>query len=60
MIKLEDIENPANLPEEIALYRKRQVLMLKRKAWAFANTGRNELCPCYSGIKYKRCCWGKK
>jgi hypothetical protein len=24
-----------------------------------AKIGRNELCPCDSGKKYKRCCWGK-
>ena len=24
-----------------------------------AKTGRNELCPCGSGVKYKKCCEGK-
>lgn len=26
---------------------------------AFAKTGRNDPCPCGSGKKYKKCCWGK-
>ncbi len=25
----------------------------------FPGTGRNEQCPCGSGMKYKKCCWGK-
>lgn len=23
------------------------------------NPGRNDPCPCGSGLKYKKCCWGK-
>lgn len=29
-------------------------------AGRFPNTGRNELCPCGSGRKYKKCCLSKK
>jgi len=33
---------------------------LKRLIPKYKNIGRNELCPCSSGIKYKKCCLRKK
>lgn len=34
----------------------RQVLKSKGKL----KIGRNDLCPCSSGLKFKRCCWRKQ
>ena len=33
---------------------------IKVKSDEYKNVGRNELCPCGSGIKYKKCHLGKR
>lgn len=48
------IEEPEKLQEEIKSYAK--LLKVNTKA---RKIGRNALCPCGSGKKYKKCCWPK-
>jgi len=37
----------------------RSLFASKKKKKAGGKIGRNDLCPCDSGKKYKKCCWGK-
>jgi uncharacterized protein YecA (UPF0149 family) len=39
---------------------KAQRYLLKPKQKPLYNVGRNELCPCNSGKKFKKCCYGIK
>ena len=39
---------------ELPLAKKQEIVLKKKK------TGRNDLCPCGSGKKYKKCCWLKE
>jgi uncharacterized protein YchJ len=49
------VVNKLNSPWQPWSYKKSKILVTKYK-----NVGRNELCPCGSGTKFKKCCWGKK
>lgn len=49
------VVNKLNSPWQPWSYKKSKKLVTKYK-----NVGRNELCPCGSGTKFKKCCLGKK
>ncbi len=66
-----DLANFKRVPEELEEEANRQLddkdrvfVDMKQRTpltkWARKNkTGRNQPCPCGSGIKYKKCCYGK-
>ncbi len=59
--KLSDLSRSGMTPEEIA--EEEQILRDAPKVEpikAGDEPGRNDPCPCGSGRKYKKCCWGKK
>jgi hypothetical protein len=58
---IEDVEIDFGLREQRSKPRPRLMphgLFAKRKRTR-GKIGRNDLCPCNSGKKYKKCCWGK-
>ena len=51
-----DMHNQAQAPEQTPAPKNAQPATPIR----VVKTGRNERCPCGSGIKYKRCCLGRR
>ena len=60
---LEEVELSFGLREQRSTPRPRlfprSLFSSKKKKRASGKIGRNDLCPCDSGKKYKQCCWGK-
>lgn len=46
--------------EMAADFAKKRFLQPDVKAVRLFKIGRNESCPCGSGKKFKKCCWGRK
>lgn len=56
MSQTEEIAKFRKFQLQAAIDKRQRVVGLKDK---LASARRNEQCPCGSGRKFKRCCWGK-